>query len=76
MRIFGHPKWNTKTFWPGRNVKSGLQSGLFFGVRGVLGQHSGDGLSSGNITARDIMRVPAEGIHTAAVSDNAVQQSG
>ena len=37
MRIFGHPKWNTKPFRPGRNVKSGLQSGLFLGVRGVLG---------------------------------------
>ena len=76
MRIFGHPKWNTKPFRPGRNVKSGLQSGLFLGVRGVLGQHSGDGLRSGNITARDIMCVPAEGIHTAAVADHAAQLSG
>lgn len=76
MRIFGHPKWNTKPFRPGRNVKSGLQSGLFLGVRGVLGQHYGDGLRSGNITARDIMCVPAEGIHTAAVADHAAQLSG
>ena len=76
MQIFGHPKWNTKPFRPGRNVKSGLQSGLFLGVRGVLGQHSGDGLRSGNITARDIMCVPAEGIHTAAVADHAAQLSG
>ena len=76
MRIFRHPKWNTKPFRPGRNVKSGLQSGLFLGVRGVLGQHYGDGLRSGNITARDIMCVPAEGIHTAAVADHAAQLSG
>ena len=76
MRIFRHPKWNTKPFRPGRNVKSGLQSGLFLGVRGVLGQHYGDGLRSGNITARDIMCVPAKGIHTAAVADHAAQLSG
>ena len=76
MRIFGHQKWNTRTFRPGRNVKSGLQNGLFLGVRGVLGQHSGDGLRSGNITACDIMCVPAEGIHTAAVADHAAQLSG
>ena len=76
MQIFGHQKWNTRTFRPGRNVKSGLQNGLFLGVRGVLGQHSGDGLRSGNITACDIMCVPAEGIHTAAVADHAAQLSG
>ena len=76
MRIFGHPKWNTKPFRPGHNVKSGLQNGLFLGVRGVLGQHSGDGLSSGNITACDIMCVPAEGIHAAAVADHSAQLSG
>ena len=76
MQIFGHPKWNTRTFRPGRNVKSGLQSGLFLGVRGVLSQHSGDGLRSGNITTCDIMCVPAEGIHAAAVADHSAQLSG
>ena len=76
MRIFGHQTWNTRTFRPGRNVKSGLQSGLFLGVRGVLSQHSGDGLRSGNITTCDIMCVPAEGIHAAAVADHSAQLSG
>lgn len=74
--LFGHGTERAMHHWNSSNAKSGLQSGLFFGARRVLGQHAGDGLRGGVIAAGDGVGVPAVGVHALAVAHDTAQLGG